>query len=437
MMSAVADQEIDLSAAEAAAGNRRTHARLAPSELTWIREVRLKYGPRVSLIDLSPGGALLQTDVRLRPGTDLVIEIVGARVEAVPFRVLRSELARISGQGAIYQGACEFKRPLDLTRASTGAGGERCDVALKRLLLRRRGELNQGGEQRARRSERELPQLLRSVQAASLTDDPLTRGLRDLLSDVVPALDRGEAGAVLRARLEDRLRRAVPSVALAIGSAPLEPRPGTETIYFAAQGLTESGVLNVELPEGSCIPDWQFRLLQAGSYLLELLPAGVQGSQIAAARPSLAADAAGGSLATLPAPEANPGWQKIVVRYREGRLLKGFTHDFHPSRTQFSLWPSVNATPSERMYVPTSQLKAVFFVRDFDGNPDYAGQPSFDNAAGGRRLEVTFTDDEALLGSTLGYRPDGVGFFVNPADTGGNNVRVFVVSSAIRHVRFL
>ena len=55
----------------------------------------------------------------------------------------------------------------------------------------------------------------------------------------------------------------------------------------------------------------------------------------------------------------------------------------------------------------------------------------------GRRIEVTFADDEVLLGSTLGYRPDGVGFFVTPADTRGNNVRVFVVSGAIRHVRFL
>ena len=126
-----------------------------------------------------------------------------------------------------------------------------------------------------------------------------------------------------------------------------------------------------------------------------------------------------------------------MVRYRDGRLLKGFTHDFHPSRTQFSLWPSVNSAPSERMYVPTSQLKAVFFVRDFEGNPEYTNDRTFDTGAGGRRLEVTFADDEVLIGSTLSYRPDGVGFFVNPADSRGNNLRVFVVASAIRHVRFL
>ena len=56
--------------------------------------------------------------------------------------------------------------------------------------------------------------------------------------------------------------------------------------------------------------------------------------------------------------------------YADGDLLKGFTHDFHPSRAQFALWPSVNAAPSERVVVPMSRLKAVFFVRDFEGNPD-------------------------------------------------------------------
>ena len=42
-----------------------------------------------------------------------------------------------------------------------------------------------------------------------------------------------------------------------------------------------------------------------------------------------------------------------------------------------------------------------------------------------------------LVGTTLSYRPDGQGFFVIPADPRANNLRVFVVTSAVRHVRFL
>jgi hypothetical protein len=432
MMSAAAEEHA-VAAAEADARDRRTHPRLAPSELAWIREVRLKYGPKVSLIDLSTGGALLQTDVRLRPGSDLVIEIVGSRIEAVPFRVLRSELARISTAGAIYQGACEFKRPLDLAQAQGRAGpGEPCDVALKKLLLRRRHELSRKGHAVIRQSAKNLPQLLRSVQGSARSDDPLSRGLRDLLAEIVPALDRGEPAVVLRSRLEERLRRALPRAAIAIGSAPQAADAGTETIYFSAEGVDGPGVLNVQLPEGTRIPDWEFRLLQSASTAIHSEPPAPAGTAAAAAARDYNLD-----LLTPPLPGVVAGWQKIVVRYREGRLLKGFTHDFHPSRTQFSLWPSVNSAPSERMYVPTSQLKAVFFVRDFEGNPEYTDDRTFDSGAGGRRLEVTFADDEVLIGSTLSYRPDGIGFFVNPADSRGNNLRVFVVASAIRHVRFL
>jgi hypothetical protein len=262
--------------------------------------------------------------------------------------------------------------------------------------------------------------------------------LRDLLAEVIRALDGGAAGAILRASLEERLRRALPGLAVAIGSAPLRARSDMETVYFASPGPGQPGVINVETPEGTGMPDWQFRLLQAGSYLLELLPAGDLSDDLSAS-PSVSLQDEEGAAEAPPLPQTplTPGWQKIVVRYREGRLLKGFTHDFHASRTQFSLWPSVNAAPSERMYVPTSQLKAVFFVKDFAGNPDHHEQPTFETQVGGRRIEVTFADDEVLLGSTLGYRPDGVGFFVTPADTRGNNVLVFVVSGAIRHVRFL
>jgi hypothetical protein len=37
----------------------------------------------------------------------------------------------------------------------------------------------------------------------------------------------------------------------------------------------------------------------------------------------------------------------------------------------------------------------------------------------------------------LNYRPDAQGFFVVPADPGGNNTRIFVIASAVRRVRFI
>ena len=126
-----------------------------------------------------------------------------------------------------------------------------------------------------------------------------------------------------------------------------------------------------------------------------------------------------------------------MARQADGKILKGYTQDFHPSRPQFSLWPSITATPKERTVVSIARLKAVFFVRDFGGDPNYQESKVFGSRGQGRRVEVTFSDGEVIVGTTLNYRPDGQGFMVIPADPGANNTRIFVVTTALRRVRFL
>ena len=84
-----------------------------------------------------------------------------------------------------------------------------------------------------------------------------------------------------------------------------------------------------------------------------------------------------------------------------------------------------------------ARLKAVFFVRDFNGNPRHKEQKTSSARGQGRRLEVTFADGEVITGATLNYRPDGQGFFMSPSDAAANNTRVFVVATALRRVRFL
>ena len=87
--------------------------------------------------------------------------------------------------------------------------------------------------------------------------------------------------------------------------------------------------------------------------------------------------------------------------------------------------------------MPIGYLKAVFFVRDFEGNPDYKEDMTIELSGAGRKVAITFLDDELLLGTTLNYRPDGIGFVVLPNDPKSNNIRTFVFSRAVRHVRFV
>jgi len=58
------------------------------------------------------------------------------------------------------------------------------------------------------------------------------------------------------------------------------------------------------------------------------------------------------------------------------------------------------------------ELKAVFFVKDFTGNPGYNERKDFagNQQSVGRKMEVTFSDGEVLVGSTMGHDPKRPGF---------------------------
>jgi len=86
------------------------------------------------------------------------------------------------------------------------------------------------------------------------------------------------------------------------------------------------------------------------------------------------------------------------------------------------------------------RLKAIFIVRDFIGNPKHDERKKYVEGENppGVKLEVTFADGEVMVGSTLlNYDPKRQGNFMIPADPNNNNIRVFVVSSAVKNVRQL
>ena len=130
---------------------------------------------------------------------------------------------------------------------------------------------------------------------------------------------------------------------------------------------------------------------------------------------------------------------KIVVHHQDGRLTKGITNDFFPDKDLFHLVP-VNVAPgSKALELRTTELKAVFFVKEFGGNPDYIDRKEFDPAKSviGRKIKVVFKDGDLMVGTTLGYQPDRSGFFVVPADSQSNIERCFVVTSATEEVSFI
>jgi hypothetical protein len=393
-----------------APSDRRAHQRRSGRDLEWLRLVRIAQGMDVRLIDLSEGGALLEVDSPLKPGTVLSLEISGVGLETVvPLEVLRCYVSSLRGNIAIYRGACAFGRLIalpgehhDADLASNEFVGT--DAALKYLLERCGAGTGGSSDARVRLERGAVLHVLSSLHVRRSSDhaDPMSRYTAQLLGAILPALQQGLPKRLIAAALDDQLRT---------------------------------------------LPDrWQLRLASTRRQLASLidlcatpLPPAVEPPVVP---PPVVSDAAPAPVSeiVIQAPvdtAVSGGFQKIVVRYVDGDIIKGFTQDFHPSRAQFSLWPSIHAAKSDRLIIPMGRLKAVFFVRDFAGNAHYRERKTFTSRGHGRRLEVTFHDNEKVVGTTLNYRPDGQGFFLIPVDAAGNNTRIFVVASAVRRVRFL
>jgi len=130
--------------------------------------------------------------------------------------------------------------------------------------------------------------------------------------------------------------------------------------------------------------------------------------------------------------------QKVVVRYRDGRIIKGFTRNFFPNKDLFHVSPPDDPY-GEGKRVQMRELKAVFFVRDFNGNSEYRERRKYkaeDNPFG-HRVEVTFSDGEVQAGATMSYSLDRMGFFITPADPGSNNRQIYAISTSVESVRRL
>lgn len=128
---------------------------------------------------------------------------------------------------------------------------------------------------------------------------------------------------------------------------------------------------------------------------------------------------------------------RVVAHFQDGRMLKGLTNDFLPAKTSFHLLPEGGPAGAKAEAVTVAQLKALFFVKSFEGDPQHQRITEPPQGGPGRRLRVVFKDGEVLVGTTQGYDRTRPGFFVVPVDPADNNERCFVVAAATQEVSFL
>jgi len=129
---------------------------------------------------------------------------------------------------------------------------------------------------------------------------------------------------------------------------------------------------------------------------------------------------------------------KIIVKFKDGKIIKGWTTDFGPNKEIFHLHP-LEEYGKDIVKTTVSSLKAIFFVKDYKGNKKYKkvrtfkGQPK--TIPSERKIIIIFKDGENFYGTTHSYNPERAGFFVYPIDPKDNNNRVFVVAPAINSVK--
>jgi hypothetical protein len=130
---------------------------------------------------------------------------------------------------------------------------------------------------------------------------------------------------------------------------------------------------------------------------------------------------------------------RIVVHFKDGRLLKGYTHDFTPVKDTFHLTSELEKDRGVIYEVFCPNLKAIFFVKTLSGNKEYKEKKRFHevdlSSLRGIKIKIEFNDGEVMCGISLGYSKKRKGFFIVPVDPKSNNERVYVNASAVRDVK--
>jgi hypothetical protein len=125
---------------------------------------------------------------------------------------------------------------------------------------------------------------------------------------------------------------------------------------------------------------------------------------------------------------------RVVAHFLDGQVLKGASFDVSLTKETCHV-----QAPTGPVEVRLSELKALFFVKDLTGDPARQEGRTIaavdTRAVGGRRVEIVFKDGEQLVGLTSSYGPDQQFFYVMPADSESNNIRILINRAATSSVQ--
>jgi hypothetical protein len=125
---------------------------------------------------------------------------------------------------------------------------------------------------------------------------------------------------------------------------------------------------------------------------------------------------------------------KVVVRFKDKTLLKGTISNFSPFFLSLFQLELLNG---DSVTVNIDKIKAMFFVKSFEGNKQYKYKYEDKLSWVGDKIALQFEDGERMVGYTQHLDYSTKGYFITPADVNGNNTYVFASKSAIDNMSFL
>ncbi len=138
---------------------------------------------------------------------------------------------------------------------------------------------------------------------------------------------------------------------------------------------------------------------------------------------------------------------KVVIRFNSGKILKGYIVDF-TAYTDIVVVQDIETNKEHG--IPIQELKAIFFVKTFEGDSLYRDKKMYGIRENiGRKVYIRFNDGESMMGFLEGEipwekgfhlsKPTSTlkGFFFIPVDVDSNNKKVFVFSSAIKDITLM
>lgn len=128
--------------------------------------------------------------------------------------------------------------------------------------------------------------------------------------------------------------------------------------------------------------------------------------------------------------------QQVVLYYLSGEVRQGWLLDWNTAGEGFRLLNRDNGSQPEETSVQFSELKAVAFLRDFDGDLT-KNLLSLKVPRQGHLVKIIFADQEELTGYVLDWKNPGDKFYLFPNEMGQNIMFFLLERHTLKEMRLL